>query len=258
MKIRGLGFFAFFVLGMIFPFDLVFSQENLFGPTRSNVLQNTLEEQTKTKERIQETLQTRLAEKEEKMREKKESFFQEIQKRNEESWQKAKEKQEEFQLRLRQIKDERKRNLVERINQRILMMNQDYTRKFASVLDKLQSILERISQKAEEIAPEGQETTALKTAIDQAELMIKVAREKVAAQALKQYLIQLPQEERGLKDAVGQTVSQFRNDLRDVWQAVIKAKQAVSQAAKELAKVLGEIKINKMRPRLTPTLTGEP
>lgn len=152
-------------------------------------------------------------------------------------------KREEFKTRLQTIRNEKKKAAVERIDIKIANMNEAQTIRFTSILVKLQSILDRVSQKASEAKANGKDTTALDSSITTAQAVIDSAKTAVSAQAAKAYSIQIS-DEATLRNSVGATTSQFRKDLRDVHKAVVDAKQAVQNAVGELAKVASARGVN--------------
>ncbi|MBI1982026.1 MAG: hypothetical protein HYS68_00325 [Candidatus Levybacteria bacterium] len=155
----------------------------------------------------------------------------------------AQQKREELKTRLQTIKDEKKKAAVERIDTKIANMNEVYTVRFVSILTKLQSVLERVSQKAAEAKANGKDTALADAAIADAQAAIDSAKTAVSAQAAKEYVVSIS-DEKSLRNSVGATVSQFRKDLRDVHKMVVDAKQAVQNAVKELAKVASASGVN--------------
>lgn len=152
-------------------------------------------------------------------------------------------RKEEFKTRLQTIRNERKKAAVERIDTKIANTNEVHTVRFTSILVKLQSILDRVSQKASEAKANGKDTTALDSSIVSAQAAIDSAKTAVSAQAAKTYAIQIS-DEATLRNSVGTTTSQFKKDLRDVHKAVVEAKQAVQKAISELAKIASARGVN--------------
>lgn len=147
-------------------------------------------------------------------------------------------KRKEFKERLQTIRDETKRMQVERIDTKISSANQTATNRFSAVLDKLQSILDKLIGKAQDVKAKGIGTTALDSAIGSAQASIDDAKAAVTSQMARLYVIQIASES-ALKSSVGSTVSELRTDLRDVHKAVVDAKQAVQKAVIERAKLRG-------------------
>jgi hypothetical protein len=125
-------------------------------------------------------------------------------------------------------------------------VNKKSTAKFSAVLERIQSILNRIIATAQNLKTKGVDTTALDSATASAQIAIDNAKAVVASQSAMVYVIQIASES-ALRENVGSTVSDLRLDLRDAHKAVIDAKQAVMNAAMELAK-FNERRIFKERP----------
>lgn len=161
---------------------------------------------------------------------------QELQQKISQAYTQMKEAREEWRQKLASIQDEKKRLIVERIDEKIVDFNKKHATRFEEVLEKLQSILDKIKEKAKDLKSEGENTTALNTAVLSAQKAIDAAETAIDKQEVKEYEIQISTEDT-LRLTVGTTVSQFRRDLRDTHKAVVDAKQAVMNARKELAKI---------------------
>lgn len=152
-----------------------------------------------------------------------------------------KDKKEEFREKLQTIRDEKKRAMVERIDEKISRMNNTHTARFSKTLEKLEMILNRITEHGQNLKSKGIDTLKLDSAVASAKTAINAAKVAVESQSAKTYTIDVASENR-LKTTVGSIVSMFRKDLRDVHKTVVDAKQAVQNAEMELAKVRGEHK----------------
>lgn len=152
-----------------------------------------------------------------------------------------KDKKEEFREKLQTIRDEKKRAMVERIDEKISRMNNTHTARFSKTLEKLEMILNRITEHGQNLKSKGIDTLKLDSAVASAKTAINAAKVAVESQSAKTYTIDVASENR-LKTTVGSIVSMFRKDLRDVHKTVVDAKQAVQSAEMELAKVRGEHK----------------
>lgn len=160
-------------------------------------------------------------------------------------------KLEEFKQRIAQIRDERKKAIVEKINSKIQNANTRLTNKMNKALDKLAQILNGIKEKAEALKAAGEDTAILDNAIAAAETAIIDARTAVTAQAGKVYSVNIT-DEANLRNTIGQMVSQFRLDIQAVHKLVVNAKQAVAKAISELAKLGG---VGNLRATDSSTLT---
>ena len=165
-----------------------------------------------------------------------EDFKMMLEERRKEASESFKQKREEFKQKLQTLRDEKKKMLVERINNKLEEVNKRRTDHMMAVLDKLESLLDRLSQKVEEAKSAGKDTSGVELAIEAAQTKIDEARAAVITQAGEEYILEIG-EESELRSRVGQTVSEFQEDLRDVHKLVVDAKQAVMNAVKEAAKI---------------------
>lgn len=145
---------------------------------------------------------------------------------------------EEFKARLAQIKDERKKELAQRIANKIENSNKRLTDKMTRALERLSTILNKIGDKEAALKAKGEDTTNLKNAIVNAKTAIDEAKQAVSEQAAREYSAELADDSL-LKAAIGRMVSSFRLDIVSAHKTVIAAKQAVSKAISELAKLGG-------------------
>ncbi|MEW5805116.1 MAG: hypothetical protein AB1721_00065 [Patescibacteria group bacterium] len=137
---------------------------------------------------------------------------------------------------LQNIRDERKQAIVERIDQRIDELNQRMTNHFLAVLEKLETVLERIGSRADKAEANGLDVSAVRSAITEAEQAIAAARTAVAEQSGKTYLINITDEE-NLKADVGQARQALAEDLKAVREVIKSAHDAVRRAAVALAQI---------------------
>lgn len=184
-----------------------------------------------------EQVKNALKDKKETIKEKRTELKNEVEEKRKEAQEKAKTKREEYKKKLQVIKDERKKALVDKIDSKIQASNQTYIKRLAESLDKLQSLLDKLSQRIAEAKTKGADTSLADSAMLSAQTQIDKARSAVSAQASKEYVVLLPTDETGLKNAVGSTMSQFRLDIRDVHKMVIDAKQAVKKAYEQARKL---------------------
>lgn len=134
------------------------------------------------------------------------------------------ERREAFQEKLSQLQDERKREIVEKLDTHFARVNKKATDHFMAILDKLDDLLDRIESKSADT------NTA---AITEAQTAITDARAAVTTQAEKEYVITISTEG-ALRMDVGKVVSGLQADLQAVRKLVTDAKQAVMQAARSL------------------------
>lgn len=156
---------------------------------------------------------------------------------------------ESYKEKLKTIKDERKKSLVEKINNGITNANKNRTTEMSESLKKMNSILERISSKAAVLKSEGKDTTSLDASITTAKASVTSAQSAVAAQAAKEYPITITSEEK-LKTDINPVVLQFKTDIKATFDKVLTAKKDTYSAARALG-ALTQL-------TTTPTITSTP
>lgn len=152
-----------------------------------------------------------------------------------------------FKEKLSTIKDQKKQSLLERIVSKITTFNTTQTTRLTNSLEKLTNIITSIEEKVGKAKTAGQDTAAAEAALAGAKTALSTAQVAVATQLAKDYTITINSEST-LRNDVGTIMSQFRSDMQATHKAVVDAKQAVMQAAKELAKLKG----TKTEPTVTP------
>ncbi len=143
-----------------------------------------------------------------------------------------------FREQIQTIKDERKKLLVEKIEDHIATSNARLTTKMKNALSRMSAILQDIKVKAAGQKAAGKDTTALDNAIAAAETAIANAQAAVNTQSQKEYTTTIS-DDTGLKGVIGQMVSQFKIDLTATYKTVVDARQAVANVIMELAKLGG-------------------
>lgn len=138
-------------------------------------------------------------------------------------------KREEFKQKLTEIKNERKKLLVEKIDARIQQINTNRTTTMKKTLDRLTTILDRVATKAGTLEKDPSAQATLTTAREK----IAEAENSVASQAAKQYVITITDEE-SLGQAVRTTLSTLKTDLKTTHDAVVSAKNAVVAAIRTI------------------------
>jgi len=139
-------------------------------------------------------------------------------------------------LRERKI-DEKKSLIVERIYERINALNERLTNHYLNVLEKLETMLERIESRTAKAKMNGKDVREVELAIEKAHDAINKAILAVKNQAEKIY--QPPQitNEENLKLEVGKIRKQLLDDLKAVEKMVKEARDTLRQAAVLLAQI---------------------
>ena len=143
------------------------------------------------------------------------------------------------------IKDKVKQGAANKIVEQMDRLNKTWTDHFANVLDHLDAVLQKIKSRADKASANGQDMTAVTTAIQNAESKIAAAKTAVASQAKQTYAVdatkvsgasqgslvsQLKAQFTILKDKIKQDLTGLRDGaMKDAKTAVQNALQALSQ-----------------------------
>jgi len=164
-------------------------------------------------------------------------------------------KRTELRNRLAKIKDENKKQIVERIYNQVNELNKRMTDHFLNVLERLEKVLERISSRAAKAEANGHDVSAVKTAITEATNAINTAKTAVQNQAVKVYSVTVNTEST-LKSDTEKIRQALHNDLKNVFALVRTAQEAVRKAATTLAQIpaVDELEM----PATQPATTTQP
>lgn len=234
---------AFFVL--IFFLSLTLLPNTAYGQSTDSATLETKpssvrERMAAEKQKLQENREEIRASKEAAIKEKREDLMEKIQQKRAEAQQKFQAKRAALQQKIASIKDEKKRQLVERIDNKLSTVNNNRTNQMTQNAEKLSNILDDIKEKASTAKENGKNTNTVDTAITKAETAIQNAKTAVQTQASKEYVITITATGSGqLKSSIGATTKQLQADLSTSHKLLVAAKQAVQQAHMELSKVLG-------------------
>jgi len=152
---------------------------------------------------------------------------------------KIKSAKDEFRRKINEFKDAKKKQIVERINNRLSTINKKRIEHFLRVLNRLEAILQKIKTRTSQAKANGKDVYKVETAISSAQIALDSAKTAVNDQAKKEYTININTETTAKND-VGAAVSGLQNDLMNTMRLVIDARHAVYKAATELVKVIGE------------------
>lgn len=151
----------------------------------------------------------------------------------------ARMKRDEFRSKLTTIRDEKKRAIVDRIDQRLVLTNTNRTTIMLRHLAKIEEVLARIESRVNQLASTGKDVTSVRTAISTSRTAITTARTAVTTQAAKTYAISITTEDK-LGTSVSTVRTAFAKDLQSAHQAVVTARKSVRDVLKALAKIVGE------------------
>ena len=220
-------------------------------------IRNNMKADVKTiREKPREEIKEIRENKKEEIKEMKEEFKERVKEKREELKDRIEVKREELKEQLKKIKDERKKQVVEKIDKRLDELNERMVNHFMNILDRLEDVLTRISERADKFEDRGINVSSVRVAIDTAQKAINNARTAVEAQADKTYKVEIDVEDR-LRADVGKARQALHADLAVVRKLIGDTKNAVHDAARTLAQT---VKTNKpsVSSNPSPTLTETP
>ncbi|MBP6857585.1 MAG: hypothetical protein KBC11_00090 [Candidatus Pacebacteria bacterium] len=170
------------------------------------------------------------------IQDKRELFKIEFEAKKEEMQTKREEMKTKFQADLLKIKDENKRDRVEKISDNFAELNITLTTRASANVDKIETVLVAIESRADKAAANGADVTKVRSAIVNAETSIVDARAAIALQVSKVYTASISSEAT-VKTSLESTRNQFKKDIE-----VMKSKvKAAHDATKRAAEVLKQI-----------------
>lgn len=142
-------------------------------------------------------------------------------------------KRAEFKAKLAEIKDEKKRALAEKLQERIDAMNLAFCERYENYLSVLENVVGKIEIIVNDLKSKGAETGKIEASIKTIKDKISQAKEKIAQQKQKDYTVAIT-DEKGLKNVFGQTVVQLRNDHRSLRAEIKSIRKMVGQLVIDL------------------------
>lgn len=152
---------------------------------------------------------------------------------------------------LLKIKDEKKKESVEKISNRFVELNKNFTEKLSDKIDQIEGVLAGVKSRISKAEAKNINVTTAKEAVVKAEEAINLARASIVEQSAKVYTISIVSEET-LKTTVETIKNNFQTDIKAVQDKVRKAHEGVVNSATTLAKIP---KINDTETVVTPTPT---
>lgn len=141
--------------------------------------------------------------------------------------------------RLKTFRDQKKAQIVERVNDRIANINEVRTNNMLKHLNKMSGILAKLENRVNDIT--DKDTTAAKTAINNAKAKVASAEAAVNTQAQKDYPIEATSEGT-IKNNVVDARLALQRDLKALHELVKEARKAVGHAIQVVAETLGGVK----------------
>ncbi len=170
-------------------------------------------------------------------------------------------KRDELKVNLKKIKDTTKQQAVQKIDNQIDDLNSQMMVHFSDMLDKMSAVLVKIGDRVDRASQQGYDVSSVRTALDNANKAIVVARSAIVAQSSKTYIIKITTKN-GLRGSVGRARDALHADLTTVKNAVQAANEAVRKAAVTLGQLRGQSPLLSPLPSpsvlVTPTPTPTP
>ncbi len=136
----------------------------------------------------------------------------------------------EFEEKLQNLKDEKKAQIVARVDANIDSLNKKHTERLGETLEKMNNILGRLEGKVASASALGKDTASASAAISIAKAKISAAQTAVSEQSAKDYTPAIT-DDATLGSVISQVITTFRKDIQAVHALVIEAKKAVRSAA---------------------------
>ncbi|HLD11584.1 MAG TPA: hypothetical protein VJB91_01625 [Patescibacteria group bacterium] len=226
----------YILIAIFFLFSLTLTQvaaEEATTSSSPNVTKRTHNQETlKAKQELLEQRKAQIEEQIQLRKKEMEETKERIKERKEEIKQNMEDIREEFKVKLEELKDERKQKIIEHLSEMYGRINDRWTDHFLRILDRLTKILDKIELRAAEVT-----TTEITDSIADARTAIADAKTAVEEQAVKEYIIDLSDEEK-LGEAAQDVHEQLRADLKATREKVQDAREAVHTAFKALRDAL--------------------
>lgn len=177
------------------------------------------------------------------VRAEREAYLEQARARREAALERAATRRSEFQTRLNQIRDTRKRQTVEQINEKLAKINATKVERFDAYLTRLSEILAKATTRTDKAQAKGYDVTAVRSAITDAQVAIDAAQAAVDVQATKVYEVEVT-DEQTLGQAARAAITQLKSDLSAVRETVKTAKEAVQAVLVALGQLRGIDDIN--------------
>ncbi|MDP3999654.1 MAG: hypothetical protein Q8P76_03635 [bacterium] len=137
--------------------------------------------------------------------------------------------QAELKVRLEKIKDVKKKEVVERLDNRFTELNQKLTNHWLAMVTRIENALTKVSARADKAATRGADVTVVRTTVEKAKTAIAAARVALQAQLAKTYPINVTTEDQ-LRSVVSEVRNTLNKDLKAVKELVQTAHKAVVEA----------------------------
>jgi hypothetical protein len=144
-----------------------------------------------------------------------------------------------WQERLGEIKDARKKQILERVNNRICEVNKNRMRVAVRHLDRISEVIDRVASRSAQAKANGKDTTGVEAAVTVARQKVTEAREAIAVQEGRSCTLTITGVEEKLGEEISEAVKAFEKELMAVHQKMKDARFAAASAVQKLAMLLG-------------------
>ncbi len=135
----------------------------------------------------------------------------------------AKVEREKANERMKDIKNEKRQENMQKFATRLENLNERWTNRFAEQLDRLSAVVKKMESRAATAAANGKEVTAANAAIGVAKNVIQTAQAGVAAQTAKTYTLDLLTVTTSVATSTSKGQRELMKGLKDSFQTLHKA-----------------------------------
>lgn len=141
----------------------------------------------------------------------------------------------QLKLKLNNFRDQKRAQVVERVNDSLAKINQIRTDNMLKNLSSMSNIISKLENRVNGVT--DKDTTAAKSAIDSAKIAISTAQTAVTAQSQKDYPIEATSEATIKDEVVGARLN-LHSDLKTIHELVVAARKAVGKAIETTVQTL--------------------
>lgn len=143
---------------------------------------------------------------------------------------------EQYKEKLTEIRNVRKQKIVEKLDERLTSLLAKWIGHWADALTRLEKILAKVQEKTDRVG-EKYDVSEVNTAIAAAEEAIDLAKAELDSVKSKDYVFEIS-DEANLGYDIRSKISEFKEDMKSVRDAVSRAKDAVHTAISTLNSVI--------------------
>lgn len=153
------------------------------------------------------------------------------------------ENKEQLRTKLEEFKNQERARITQRVSTNLNTINDNRVDAMARHLNRLQEILDKLTERVATSKVNGKDTTAAENAITSAQAAIDSAKAAVEAQAGKDYTVTVTDESTVRSDAQAKREA-LMNDLKSIHEVVKLAKDAVVNAIRTSVNSLGKEEVD--------------